>query len=523
MNTRRQKASAHRMGGDVKAVLGLTFCLTALGLMIGDTTLGVIVTLIVFLLLCYAMFRVPLRHSVFALVFLALTLENPADGPVYGFKTPWAMVGAIMTNHLNTVERSLGFTSWMAFSGIEISLYVLLGIAFYRRRLGSTVDTAGQVATPRPLVRLAYVSLLGTLGIWIGGILRGGDFGMSLWQVNSVVYLPIVFLVCHLALRGPQDHGTLAKVVLAGSAYRALLAIYIYKMVAPPGWPPDVPPPHPVYATAHADSITFAVGCVIVLAALLERVNGRKGWQVALLLPLYALGIHANNRRIAFVHIAAVFLTVYIVTRENPVKRKVNRFLVRASPLIAAYAVVGWNAASSIFKPVRVLRSVIDAQSDSSSFWRELENFNLIQTLRLHPILGAGYGNQYDEIVAMPAVDYSLEKYLPHNSILGLWAFCGPIGYTTLTLLWAAGVYFSMRAYHAAKLPNHRAAGLACYGAVLIYLIQCWGDLGLATWCGIFTVGPAVALGGKLAVVTGAWNPRAAPYRAGGFMGWLLK
>ena len=222
--TRRQTASPYRTGGDVKVVLGVSFCLTALGLTIGDTTLGIFLTLIVFLLLLYAMFRVPLRYSVFALIFLALTLENPADGPIYGFQTPWAMVGAIMTNHLNTVDRSLGFTSWMAFSGIELSLFSLLAIALYRRRLGSTIDGAGHVVTPRPLVRLAYVSLLGTLGVWLGGILRGGDFGMSLWQLNSVIYLPIVFLVCHLALRGPDDHASVAKVILAGAAYRALAA-----------------------------------------------------------------------------------------------------------------------------------------------------------------------------------------------------------------------------------------------------------------------------------------------------------
>jgi hypothetical protein len=518
----RRAPAEQRVGGDVKAVLGFALLVTALGLLIGDSTLGMLLTPLVFLLVLYAMFRVPLRYSLFTLMFLAFSLENPADGPVYGFKTPWAAVGAIMTNHLNTVDRSITSVSWAAFSGMEICLFSLLGIAFLRRNVSSNIDGVGQVATPRPLVRLAFVSLIGTFTVWAGGILRGGDFGMSLWQVNSVIYVPIVFLLFHLALRGPEDSWTIAKVVLAAAAYRASLAVYIIKTVVQPDLQPGEVPSPPQYATAHADSMLFAAGSVLVLAALLERVGWPKGRRLVLFLPLFVAGIIANNRRIAWVHIGAVFLVVYIVTRDNPVKRKVQRILLRASPALAAYALVGWNAGSSIFKPVRILRSVVDAKSDSSSFWRELENFNLIQTLRLHPILGAGYGQKYEEIVMMPAVDYSLERYLPHNSILGLWAFCGPFGYTTLTLLWAAGVYFSMRAYQAAKVPLHRATGLVCFGAVLIYLVQCWGDLGLATWGGIFTVGPAIAVGGKLATATGAWVPSTSGVRANGFLGWLI-
>jgi hypothetical protein len=518
----RQAGSEYSVGGDVKAALALAFALTAVGLMIGDTTLGVLLTPIVFLILLYAMFRVPLRYSLFTLMFLAYTLENPADGPVFGFQTPWAMIGSIMTNHLNTVDRTIGAVSWMAFSGIELCLFSLLGIAFFRRSTGSTIDGLGQVATPRPLVRLAFVSLGGTFLVWVGGIVRGGDFGMSLWQINAVIYLPIVFLLFHLALRGPDDHATLAKVVLAAATYRSLLAVYIIKTVHAPNLEPGMPEPVPPYATAHSDSVLFAAGSVLVLAALLERVGGAKGRRIVLLLPIFVAGIIYNNRRIAWVHIGAVFLVVYLVTGDNPVKRMVQRALVRVSPVVALYLLLGWNRGTPWFKPVHILRSVVDAKTDSSSFWRELENFNLIQTLRAHPILGAGYGHQYDEIVIMPAVDYSLERYLPHNSILGLWAFCGPLGYMTLTLLWAAGVYFSMRAYHAAKVPHERAAGLVCFGAVLIYLVQCWGDLGLATWGGIFTAAPAIAVGGKLATATGAWNPRAPGSRTSGFLGWLV-
>jgi hypothetical protein len=67
-------------------------------------------------------------------------------------------------------------------------------------------------------------------------------------------------------------------------------------------------------------------------------------------------------------------------------------------------------------------------------------------------------------------------------------------------------VYFAMRSYYMATEPSHRVAAMLCFGAVLIYLIQCWGDLGLGSWTGVFLVAPAIATAGKLAKSIGAWG-----------------
>ncbi len=242
---------------------------------------------------------------------------------------------------------------------------------------------------------------------------------------------------------------------------------------------------------------------LLLIALLLERKKVKR-W-AALLLPLYAWGMVCNNRRLVWVQVILVLLTVYLISKDNPVKRAVRKYLKLASPAIALYVIVGWNAVNAVFKPVRLIRSVVDAKSDGSSYWRELENFNLVMQMRQNLILGTGYGHPYREAVAMPTVEYTLEHFVPHNSILGLWAFCGLVGYAGLTMLWAAGVYFAMRAYHAAGNGSVRAASLVCFGAVLVWLMMCFGDLGLNLWAGVFTVAPAFAIAGKLAVETGEW------------------
>src|SRR5262249_9446707 len=139
-----------------------------------------------------------------------------------------------------------------------------------------------------------------------------------------------------------------------------------------------------------------------------------------------------------------------------------------------------------------------------------IENYNLMYTLRQYPVLGEGYGNGYWEIVPLPPMGYPLERYCPHNSLLGLWVFSGLIGYTMMTALWAGGVFFGVRALSAAKVPVDRAAALLGFGTVLIYLVQCWGDIGLGSWTGVFITAAGIAVSGKLAVTTGAWPAKEA-------------
>lgn len=480
--------------------------LIALGYAVGDTAFGAVLTVVAFLLLVFVMTRLPLRNSVMTLMFLGLALPNPADcTPVASWRPPFYTIGDIVLSHLNTVDRNFTALSWCSFSGMDICIVTLLIIAFARRTSGSQIDTRGAVATPKPLVRLAYLALLAPVYTWTLGMLRGGDFHWSLWQIDQVVHLPLLFLLFHLGLRGPKDHPALARVVLLAAGYKALLALYVVWTVPPPDTDGNG---RLMYATSHSDSMLFACALVLILATLLERLGRRSRRLAFFLVPLIAAGIWANNRRIAWVQVGLVLSTVFFASRDSPLKRRIRRALLVSTPALAMYLLIGWESGRSIFKPARLVRSVVDAQTDSSSFWRELENFDLISTIRSHPVFGTGYGHGYDEIIELPKVNYSLELYAPHNCILGLWSYCGIFGYTALTLLWVAGVYFAMRAYYVATDNTHRAAAMVSFGAVLIYLIQCWGDLGLGSWTGVFMVAPAVAVSGKLAKATGAWGAR---------------
>jgi hypothetical protein len=214
----------------------------------------------------------------------------------------------------------------------------------------------------------------------------------------------------------------------------------------------------------------------------------------------------ANARRIVWVEIILVFFTLYLISEANAFKKKLNKLMLASAPLVLVYIAAGWSSESGVFKPVKVIRSAVDSSADMSTAWRDLENFNLIFTLRNFPVTGVGYGNGFWEMWPMPAVDYSLERYVPHNSILGIHAYGGYIGYLGITALWVAGIFFAIRAYHRCQEKTQKAAALASFGAILVYYLQCFGDMGLGSWTGVYLVAPALAVVSKLTVAAGAWE-----------------
>ena len=228
--------------------------------------------------------------------------------------------------------------------------------------------------------------------------------------------------------------------------------------------------------------------------------------------PILVGGMLANSRRMVWVEIILGVLHAVLDQRDE-------RHQAQAEPSDAALGACrgglrggGWGSQGGIFKPVQVIRSAVDSSADASTAWRDLENFNLVFTVRQFPLTGVGYGNGFWEMWPMP-VPYDLEKYIPHNSILGLYCYGGFVGYAGITLLWVGGIYFAIRAYHHCKAPLEKSAALASFAAILVYYLQCFGDMGLGSWTGVYLVAPAIAIACKLTVASGAWNMTAQPKR----------
>jgi hypothetical protein len=451
----------------------------------------------------HAAWVLPLRIPVLVVTFLALTLENPGDVPAAGlWRSPLYTFGALMMAHLNVTlprHRSL------LFSGLDVVLLLLGAIAVRRRLAHSPVDGDGHVPAAAPMRLFAAMTLAGAAWMWLYGMSRGGaDVASSLWQVQRVAYLPVVFWLAQGALRGPADLPVLGAVLIGAASVRAAMALFVYATVPVPAG--QVLP----YATTHADSMLFAGSFAAIVVALIEGYGRRRALVATLVLPLITMAMVVNNRRIAWVELAWALVVVILSTRRTRLKRSLLRTAIVGSPLILAYVVAGWGSSAAVFRPLGIFRSVADSGVDASTGWRDWENYDLFYTLRQHPLLGTGYGHPFTEIAKLPDISsvYSLYAFIPHNSILGLWAYGGLVGFALQWTMLAVGLLLAARANRRAKYAVNRVAALVSIAIIVTYSVHCWGDMGLGTWTSVFTVGPALAIAAQTAVATGAWPLR---------------
>src|SRR5262249_49760892 len=153
---------------------------------------------------------------------------------------------------------------------------------------------------------------------------------------------------------------------------------------------------------------------------------------------------------------------------------------------------------------------VTHPESDASAQWREHENFNLIYTPPHHPLFGSGFWHEDTQYLPLQGISvrYSPYKYNPPKTLLALLNSPRLLGFAGFWTLLVTGILFAVRSYHRARRADDRSAALSVLAIVLVYLIQGYGDVGLASWNGVFILSPVLAIVGKLAVLTGAWPRR---------------
>lgn len=474
-------------------------------------------TILLFLLLL-SIWKLPLRYPAIALIFLCLMLECPAEKVACGlYESPLYPLGEIFLQNLNT---KFGIAK-LAFSGLDLTFGLLVLTILWRRAHGLRIDRAGQTQTATPLGPLAILALLAVLGSWVWGLTHGGQFKPSLWQIQKILYVPAMFFLLQAVLRGPEDADAIRWAVIAAALFKAVRGIYVQlfvftKLLEHSGG--ELP-----YVTAHSDSMLFAWASVMVFARLAEKTDTKRVLTCFLVLPLIFWVMIANNRRIVWVSLTFSLILIYSLSPGTKLKRAVGRGFILSLPLLILYMAAGWHSTAGVFAPVKTVRSIVESDSDSSTKWRDGENYNLLFTWRLRPVLGHGFGKEYVEAQPLPDISnlYPMYRYNPHNSLLGLLAFMGILSLSIWWLSLAATVFFAARSYRLLSRWQDRSTALWCICGVIVCMNQLYGDIGVSSWTTVFILGSSMAMAGKLAVASGAWpvsmrragvsNPRAQP------------
>ncbi len=462
-----------------------------------DGHLGAVLAPALVVALLFGVLRLPLRTVVLALVFLVLVAESPQEKPADGlWQSPLYWLGALLLDKLNHT---------LSLPGLTFATLDLLAAVLVVRCLLERADRWGRAQSGSPVspamvgALVVYSGTLGVLEAW--GAARGGAMDVSLWQWRQLVYLPIFGFLLGSQLQRSRDFELIGRCVVWAALVKAINGFYFYfAIVEPNGLSPE-------YITTHTDAMHFVAAAVIVGASWLEAPSLRNLGTCALILPVMALAIFLNDRRLAYVGIVGCTAILFLLGPGTPSRRFVLKFGLIALPLLALYASAGWNSRFAVFRPIQSVRTMMETEDDTSSQSRDIENYNLAQTLKTSPLFGVGFGHPYLEIVRGPPIEseFELYRYIPHNSILWMLSVGGLVGFFALWSMFVVCAYLAARTFRHASEPLHRAAALSCLCTVLLYVVQAYGDMGTQSWATHVMLAAAFVVSGQLSIRVGAW------------------
>jgi hypothetical protein len=447
----------------------------------------------------------PLKWPFLLMVLLAVTLDDPTDRAYVG----------LWHSPLSTLGKNF-FTNIALFTGAELVVIALTGLMLLRRivmpreQLAKIDPLVGQA--PRPMILGLMLSFL-TIGFLVAmGVARGGIFREALWQFRSLLMLPFIAVLALYALEIPKDLPKLFGVLVIGSVVKALLGIFFMYAIA---FPRGNYPPH---TTGHNDTMIFVTAVVTALTLIWEKPIRRHVWILVLWMPLIALALKLNDRRIAYVDIAIALGMIAWLSPMHEMKLKLKRVVVALSPVVMLYLAAGWNAPpSKIFGPAQKIRSIIapaaDTEEESSNVERDIENFNLMKSWERDMLFGQGFGHAFTEFVLSNDFKQSNFGHVGHNSILWLLWIGGIFGFSAVLMYVAVALYFFGRTLPVTAPWRERVALYISLSIIVTYLMQAFGDMGTQVIMFDMFVGIALAITGRLATRAGVWASSSAPAR----------
>jgi O-antigen ligase len=166
----------------------------------------------------------------------------------------------------------------------------------------------------------------------------------------------------------------------------------------------------------------------------------------------------------------------------------------------SAYVAAFWNKEyGTTAQPARAIRSQIDpsARDDSSDLYRDIERYNLVQTIRANRVFGIGFGNQFGQYVSLPDLTsvWPLQFYTPHQNILWLWLKLGIAGISVMMAVFIAAMARCLRTiYRHPVLDDTWTTAAVVASGLLMFLMFSTVDVVLPATRGMVIMGVLMAL-----------------------------
>lgn len=354
-----------------------------------------------------------------------------------GLPSPWVHTFASDLGVFRNLSTR-GLPDAVLVSMFEVVVLLTMISVFARRFHAHQKVTRGVLFLP--------VMLYGAMVLFgeVNGVLSGGDFKISLWEVRPLMYIVAIYILAVNTITEPRHVRALLWLVVLATGLRSIDAVSRLFLMTP-----DVRAVASVILE-HDDSLILAAVLALAVPAIVwrSRLQKRLVWLLVAMVPLLLYVIAINHRRAAYFCVIMTLVTMvpyFWAIIDKRTRIRLAQALVIVAVLGGAYVAVFWNSNSAIAEPAQAIRSVFEPNERDylSNLYRIQEDTNLRFTIGRSPIVGVGFGKPMDVIV--PMVDLSdmwaLQLYMPHNNMLWLWMRMGVLGFATFWMLAGATIF----------------------------------------------------------------------------------
>lgn len=325
------------------------------------------------------------------------------------------------------------------------------------------------------------------------GIMGGGDFMVALWEVRALYYLCVMYLLVPQILSTKRQLNLLVWIFIAGITIKALQGVGRFVQLGFTTGGLEV-------LTNHEDPV-FTVTLFILLAGLLVyRVDNRQRRWLLILLPLLLLGFYVSQRRAAY---ASLFVSIGAFILLLPPDRRGSflKYFLPAALLLVIYGGLFWNHSGTLGRPVQLIKSAIEEQDPEqnyddyySNLYRDLENYNLAQTVVNNTVKGIGFGKRYEQPIPLVEIPFPLRDYIPHNEILWVLVKMGATGFFAFWLFFNAFAARGVAVFHSVSDPWLKTLTLMIIISVINQMVVSWFDLQLTYYRNMLYLGTLMGL-----------------------------
>lgn len=328
---------------------------------------------------------------------------------------------------------------------------------------------------------------------FVNGIRGGGDLLIALWEVRALAYLCLMYIIVSQILETKKQIYTLFWIIIIGITIKALQGVLRFVDLGFTTGGFEV-------LTNHEDPV-FMVTLFILFIGLIVFKTGNKQRNWILMFSLVLLlGFYVAQRRATYASLM-VSVAAFIVILPFLKQMHFMKYFLPLLIVLGVYGAAFWNASGPYARPVQMVKSgFVEPELEtnfsdySSNLYRDLENYNLAQTVVNNPVVGTGFGKRYDQPIPLVEIRYSLRDYIPHNQIYWVIVKLGAVGFFAFWYFFNCYVAKGTQVFHRLKDPYLKAITLVIVIAVINQMVVSFFDLQLTYYRSMIYLGCLMGL-----------------------------